>query len=178
MKRLLMNYIFEVFVCLDKYHSLLFSGGLWLEFLFRGFISSLEDHWRRFLLKWATIWFETKLHIHEQHCPIEGVASGVLDLLRSSLFWEAFFVGVCLQPPKRYSIHILYHICNFIQFYSVSFTLCAVSAQYCVILWEGFLISVCYQFGGRSLGVRLAFPWWSMDWVVDPCLYRSNLFQQ
>ena len=40
MKRLLMNNISEVFVCLDKYHSLLLSGGLYLEFLCRSFISS------------------------------------------------------------------------------------------------------------------------------------------
>ena len=63
MKRLLMNYISEVFVCLNKYHSLLFSGGLCLELLFRSFISSLEDQWRSYFLKLATIWFETKLYI-------------------------------------------------------------------------------------------------------------------
>ena len=102
------------------------------------------------------------------------VACGVLDLLRSSLFWEAFSIGVCFSASKERVYPYFVSDMQFHLVYSVSFTLSVVSAQYCVIFVRGFLVSVCYQIGGISLGVRLAFPWWSMDWVVDPCLWSEQ----
>ena len=96
---------FWVFVCLDKYHSLLFSGGLYLEFLCRDFTSSFEESWRNFF------WIEplsglrpsSTLHYNASQVEIWAilwvVASGSLDLQISIVFLGASSHWVCSLTP-------------------------------------------------------------------------------
>ena len=101
----------ELFFCLDKYHSLLFSGGLYLEFLCRDFISSLEHLWRSILLNYPTINLNAKLHLLSRNnllmvlLLLEVAASGDLDLQRFSCLWSLLSGRVSCDHPEEAPHH-------------------------------------------------------------------------
>jgi len=97
----------KLFFFLDKYHSLLFSGGLYLEFLCRDSISSLKHLWRSIFLNCPTIRLKAKLHFLSNtdllrvFLLLEVAASGDLDLERSRYWWSLLSGRVPCDHPEE-----------------------------------------------------------------------------